>query len=88
MASSEALPCQAECPIGHLVIIEFSQKQKRILLPNMKELFETNRMSHFPPFYSDFSYRNLTLKVGYFILNNLHTIIMKTRWNNEIEAGN
>ena len=24
------------------------------LLPNMIELFETNRMSHFPPFYDDF----------------------------------
>ena len=33
-----------------------SQKQtwKTFLLPNMKELFKTNRMSHFPPFSDDF----------------------------------
>ena len=33
-----------------------SQKQnwKIFLLPNMIELFEMNRMSHFPPFYDDF----------------------------------
>ena len=27
---------------------------EKILLSNMIELFETNRMSHFPPFYDDF----------------------------------
>ena len=46
-----------------------SQKQKwTFLLPIMIELFEKNRMSHFPPFYDDFSFRNLTLKIGHFIL--------------------
>ena len=29
----------------------------------MKELFKTNRISHFPPFYDDFAHRNFTLKV-------------------------
>ena len=37
-------------------------------LSNIKELLETNRMSHFPPFCDGFSSRNLTLKVGNLIL--------------------
>ena len=41
---------------------------KFILMPNMTELFETNRMSHFSPSYDDLSKRNLELKIGYFIL--------------------
>ena len=35
---------------------------------NVKDLFEANLMSHFPPFDDDFSCRNLTSKVVYFIL--------------------
>ena len=31
-----------------------NKKSKIFLLPNMMELFETNRLSHFPPFYDDF----------------------------------
>ena len=31
-----------------------SKKSKIFILPNMIELFETNQMSHFPPFYDDF----------------------------------
>ena len=31
-----------------------NKKLKIFLLPNMIELFETNRMSHFPPSYDDF----------------------------------
>ena len=38
-----------------------NQKQKM-------ENFLLSNMSHFPSFYDDFSYRNLTLKIGYFIL--------------------
>ena len=51
-------------------IVKGSQKQKIkiFLFPNMIELFKTNQTSHFPPFYDDFFYRNLTLKIGYFIL--------------------
>ena len=30
-----------------------NKKSKNSLLPNMKELFDTNRLSHFPPFYDD-----------------------------------
>ena len=39
-----------------IYLFKGSQKQKweNFLLPNMIELFETNRMSHFPPFYDDF----------------------------------
>ena len=37
-------------------------KKMEFLLPNIIKLFETNRPSHFPPFYDDFSYRNSTLK--------------------------
>ena len=45
------------------------KKSKFFLLLNMIECFETNRMSHFPLFYDDFfPYRNLTSKIGYFIL--------------------
>ena len=31
-----------------------NKKWTNVLLPTMIELFETNRMSHFPPFYDDF----------------------------------
>ena len=31
-----------------------TKKSKIFLLPNMTELFETNRMSRFRPFYNDF----------------------------------
>ena len=37
-------------------------------LSDMKELVETNGVSHFPSFYDDFSFENLALKIGYFIL--------------------
>ena len=54
---------------GFVVIkVVRNKKWKTFLLPNMIELFETNRMRHFPPFYDDFSDINLTLKIGYFIL--------------------
>ena len=43
-------------------------KMENFLLPNMMELFETNPVSHFPSLYDDFSYRNLPLKIEYFIL--------------------
>ena len=29
-------------------------KKSKIFLSNMRELFEMNRMSHFPPFYEEF----------------------------------
>ena len=45
-----------------------NKKRKILLLPNMIELFEMNRMSHFLPLYDYFSYENLTFKVGCFIL--------------------
>ena len=40
------------------------KKSNFFLLPNMIELFQTNRMIHFP----GFAYINLILKIGYFIL--------------------
>ena len=47
-----------------------SQKQKvdNFLLLNMTEILKTNRKSHFPPFYDDFSHRNFTLKIENFIV--------------------
>ena len=32
------------------------------LLPNITELFETNRMNHFPPFYDDFFLKKFSFK--------------------------
>ena len=32
------------------------------LLPNMMELFETNRMSYFPPFFNDFFLQKFNFK--------------------------
>ena len=40
-----------------------SQKQtKKLLVPNIKELIEGNRMSHFLPFYYDFFLQELNFK--------------------------
>ena len=39
-----------------------NQKYKIFLLPNMIELFETNRISHFSPFYDDFFQQKLHFK--------------------------
>ena len=55
----------------HMHAVKVTQKQKMekfCSLPNKKDLLGKNRVSHFPPFYNEFSYRNLTLKIGYFIL--------------------
>ena len=51
-------------------MIKGSQKEKMeiFLLANIKELLVTSRMSHFPPFYYNFSCRDLNLKIVYFIL--------------------
>ena len=35
---------------------------ENFLLPNMIELFETNRMSHFPPFYDDYLKQKFNFK--------------------------
>ena len=48
-------------------------KMENFLLPNMMELFKTNPLPswwffHFPSLHDDLSYRNLILKIGYFIL--------------------
>ena len=55
-------------PMSNRVKVVRNKKWKSFLLPNMIELFETSRMSHLPPFYDDFFCRNLTLKIGYFVL--------------------
>ena len=39
-----------------------NKKMDKFLLPNMIELFETNRMSHLPPFYDDFFLQKFKLK--------------------------
>ena len=39
---------------------------KIFLLPNMIELFETNRMSHLPPFYDDFFPQKFNFKYWIF----------------------
>ena len=38
------------------------QKMETFLLPDMKELHETNRTSHFPPFYGDFFLQKFNFK--------------------------
>ena len=35
-------------------LMGYENLKGNLLLPNMKELLKTNRMSHFPPFYDDF----------------------------------
>ena len=40
--------------MGSLIkVVRNKKKWEKILLPNMIELFEANRVSHYPPFYDD-----------------------------------
>ena len=45
-----------------LKVVRNKTMKKFFLLPDTKELLKTNRMSHFSPFYDDFSGRNLSFK--------------------------
>ena len=60
------------------------QRIKYFLLPNMTELFKTNRMSHFPPFYDEFFLTKFNFKeLDISFCGNIQARIMQTRWNNE-----
>ena len=62
---------------------------ENFLLPNIIELFKTNRMSHFPSFYDDvflwkFNFKDWIIHSA--IISGPD--IMQTRGENEKEAGN